>query len=258
MVMVCHHLNPRVPEDVAFAESRIRRQTIAAEDVLHDLGAISALGSDSQGMGRIGETITRVWQVAAHMKAERGSLGRGLRQWGRQRPCAAIRREVHHQPGQDLRHRRRDRLDRAGQAGRHRAVGTQVLRHQARGRVQGWLPGMVGHGRIERVADDLRAPVVPAPVGCLRPCSGGPVGHLLCSGSHRCRRCGSVAIGEAAEPHSRYSRARPKPTWCETTPNPRSRSTRRPIGSRSTASSAHASPWNGCRSASCMSSSRNR
>ncbi len=74
MVMVCHHLNPRVPEDVAFAESRIRRETIAAEDVLHDLGAISALGSDSQGMGRIGETICRTWQVAAHMKAERGSL----------------------------------------------------------------------------------------------------------------------------------------------------------------------------------------
>lgn len=74
MVMVCHHLNPRVPEDVAFAESRIRRETIAAEDVLHDLGAISVIGSDSQGMGRIGETITRTWQVAAHMKAERGSL----------------------------------------------------------------------------------------------------------------------------------------------------------------------------------------
>jgi urease subunit alpha len=74
MVMVCHHLNPRVPEDVAFAESRIRHETIAAEDVLHDLGAISAIGSDSQGMGRIGETIARTWQVAAHMKGERGSL----------------------------------------------------------------------------------------------------------------------------------------------------------------------------------------
>jgi urease subunit alpha len=74
MVMVCHHLSPRIPEDVAFAESRIRRETIAAEDVLHDLGAISVIGSDSQGMGRIGETIARTWQLAAHMKAERGSL----------------------------------------------------------------------------------------------------------------------------------------------------------------------------------------
>ena len=74
MVMVCHHLSPRIPEDVSFAESRIRRETIAAEDVLHDLGAISVIGSDSQGMGRIGETIARTWQLAAHMKGERGSL----------------------------------------------------------------------------------------------------------------------------------------------------------------------------------------
>lgn len=74
MVMVCHHLNPRIPEDVAFAESRIRRETIAAEDVLHDLGAISAIGSDSQGMGRIGETVARTWQLASHMRATRGAL----------------------------------------------------------------------------------------------------------------------------------------------------------------------------------------
>lgn len=74
MVMVCHHLNPRIPEDVAFAESRIRRETIAAEDVLHDLGAISAMGSDSQGMGRIGETVARTWQLASHMRATRGAL----------------------------------------------------------------------------------------------------------------------------------------------------------------------------------------
>jgi urease subunit alpha len=74
MIMTCHHLNPLVPEDVAFAESRIRAETIAAEDVLHDMGAISMLGSDSQGMGRIGETVTRVWQLAASMKAQRGRL----------------------------------------------------------------------------------------------------------------------------------------------------------------------------------------
>ncbi len=74
MVMVCHHLNPRVPEDVAFAESRIRAETIAAEDILHDMGAISMLGSDSQGMGRIGEVICRTWQLASKMKDQRGSL----------------------------------------------------------------------------------------------------------------------------------------------------------------------------------------
>lgn len=74
MIMVCHHLNPSVPEDVAFAESRIRAQTIAAEDVLHDIGAISMLGSDSQGMGRISEVICRTWQLASKMKDQRGRL----------------------------------------------------------------------------------------------------------------------------------------------------------------------------------------
>lgn len=74
MVMVCHHLNPKVPEDVAFAESRIRAETIAAEDILHDMGAISMLGSDSQGMGRIGEVIRRTWQLASKMKDQRGTL----------------------------------------------------------------------------------------------------------------------------------------------------------------------------------------
>lgn len=74
MLIVCHHLNPAVPEDLAFAESRIRPSTIAAEDVLHDLGAISMIGSDSQAMGRAGEVITRTWQTAHTMKLRRGSL----------------------------------------------------------------------------------------------------------------------------------------------------------------------------------------
>ncbi|MEA2181388.1 MAG: urease subunit alpha, partial [Solirubrobacteraceae bacterium] len=73
MLMVCHHLNPRIPEDLAFAESRIRATTIAAEDVLHDLGAISMIGSDSQAMGRVGETIVRTWQTAHAMKQRLGA-----------------------------------------------------------------------------------------------------------------------------------------------------------------------------------------
>ena len=73
MLMVCHHLDPAIPEDVAFAESRIRRETIAAEDILHDLGAISMISSDSQAMGRVGEVILRTWQTAHKMKAQRGS-----------------------------------------------------------------------------------------------------------------------------------------------------------------------------------------
>jgi urease subunit alpha len=74
MLMVCHHLDPGIAEDVAFAESRIRRETIAAEDILHDLGAFSMISSDSQAMGRIGEVITRTWQTAHKMKVQRGSL----------------------------------------------------------------------------------------------------------------------------------------------------------------------------------------
>ncbi len=74
MLMVCHHLSPRIPEDLAFAESRIRAETIAAEDVLHDLGAISMMSSDSQAMGRIGEVIIRTWQTADKMKRQRGAL----------------------------------------------------------------------------------------------------------------------------------------------------------------------------------------
>ncbi|MFL6333623.1 MAG: urease subunit alpha [Pyrinomonadaceae bacterium] len=74
MLMVCHHLNPQVPEDVAFAESRIRPETIAAEDVLHDLGVFSMISSDSQAMGRAGEVVTRTWQTAHKMKTQRGPL----------------------------------------------------------------------------------------------------------------------------------------------------------------------------------------
>jgi urease subunit alpha len=75
MLMVCHHLDPSIPEDVAFAESRIRKETIAAEDILHDLGAFSIIASDSQAMGRVGEVIIRTWQTADKMKRQRGRLG---------------------------------------------------------------------------------------------------------------------------------------------------------------------------------------
>ncbi|MCZ6888029.1 MAG: urease subunit alpha, partial [Gammaproteobacteria bacterium] len=74
MLMVCHHLDPSIAEDVAFAESRIRRETIAAEDILHDLGAFSMIASDSQAMGRVGEVIVRTWQTAHKMKVQRGPL----------------------------------------------------------------------------------------------------------------------------------------------------------------------------------------
>ena len=77
MLMVCHHLDPNIPEDVAFADSRIRKETIAAEDILHDLGAFSMIASDSQAMGRVGEVISRTWQTAHKMKVQRGFLEEG-------------------------------------------------------------------------------------------------------------------------------------------------------------------------------------
>ena len=105
MLMVCHHLDPSIAEDVAFAESRIRRETIAAEDILHDLGAFSMISSDSQAMGRIGESITRCWQTAHKMKVQRGVARRGPGA-ARQLPRQALHREVHDQPGDHARHRR--------------------------------------------------------------------------------------------------------------------------------------------------------
>lgn len=74
MLMVCHHLDKGIPEDLAFAESRIRAETVAAEDILHDIGAISMISSDSQAMGRVGEVISRTWRTAAKMRTMRGPL----------------------------------------------------------------------------------------------------------------------------------------------------------------------------------------
>ena len=76
MLMVCHHLNPRIPEDIAFAESRIRKETIAAEDILHDLGVFSMMSSDSQAMGRVGEVIIRTWQPPINARASAVVAGR--------------------------------------------------------------------------------------------------------------------------------------------------------------------------------------
>ena len=109
MLMVCHHLDSRIPEDVAFAESRIRPETIAAEDLLHDLGAISMMSSDSQAMGRIGETITRTWQTAHKMKVQFGQLEgpshpaadnfRALRYVSKYTICPALTHGIAHEVG---------------------------------------------------------------------------------------------------------------------------------------------------------------
>jgi len=100
MLIVCHHLNPRIPEDLAFAESRIRGTTIAAEDILHDLGAISMIGSDSQAMGRVGETIIRTWQTAHVMAAKRGVDNLRLRRYvAKYTICPAVAHGIDHEVG---------------------------------------------------------------------------------------------------------------------------------------------------------------
>ncbi len=172
MLMVCHHLDPGIAEDVAFAESRIRRETIAAEDILHDLGAMSMISSDSQAMGRIGEVITRTWQTAHKMKVQRGALeppgsSRRVRQTvgaPRQLPRTPLRRQIHDQPGHRAWHRARSRLDREGQTRRHRAVEAGVLRRQDRHGHQGRHDSGCPHGRSERVDPDPAAGALPSHV----------------------------------------------------------------------------------------------
>ena len=156
MLMVCHHLDRGIPEDVAFAESRIRGETIAAEDVLHDLGAISMISSDSQAMGRVGEAITRTWQTAHKMPEQRGRLEgeRGDNDNLRVRRYIAkytINPAIAHGMAA------RDRLGRGRQARRPRALAAGVLRLAARARDQG-RPHRVGaDGRRERVDPDAAA-----------------------------------------------------------------------------------------------------
>ncbi len=129
MLMVCHHLNPAVPEDLAFAESRIRPSTIAAEDVLHDLGAISIISSDSQAMGRIGEVVLRTWQTAHVMKRRRGTLpGDGRADNHRARRYVA-KYTINPAVAQGL--DGLDRFGRGGQARRPGAVEPGVLRREA-------------------------------------------------------------------------------------------------------------------------------
>ncbi len=136
MLMVCHHLDPNLPEDVAFAESRIRGETIAAEDILHDLGAISIISSDSQAMGRIGEVITRTWQTADKMRCPaRIAPRRFFRQ--RQSAHPSLHRQVHDQSRHRARLRRCPGFGRSRQARRSGPVEPGLLWRKARTGAQG-------------------------------------------------------------------------------------------------------------------------
>ncbi len=145
MVFAVHALRGDFPDDRQNARDRVRAGTMGAEDVLHDLGLIAITSSDSQGMGRVGETVRRTFQLAAKMRAERGA---GWRR--RQRARAPVPREVHHQPGARARAGARGRRAHAGPAGRHRAVVAVALRGQAGAGAEGRLPGLGRRGRPER------------------------------------------------------------------------------------------------------------
>ena len=158
MLMVCHHLDPSIAEDLAFAESRIRKETIAAEDILHDLGALSMISSDSQAMGRLGEVIIRTWQTADKMKKQRGSLPRGQGQGQRQFPGQALHRQIHHQSRDRPWRIEADRLGGEGQARRSRAVVAGLLRRQAGLHRQG------RHDRRRSMGDPNASIPTPQPV----------------------------------------------------------------------------------------------
>ena len=193
MLMVCHHLDKAVPEDVAFAESRIRRETIAAEDILHDMGAFSIISSDSQAMGRVGEVIIRTWQTAHKMKVQRGRLPE---EHGRERqfPRPPLHREVHDQPGDRAWAGARDRLDRAGQARGPRALEPGDVRGEAGDGADRRQHRERADGRPERLDPDAAAGLFAADVGRLRPVARGVRGHL------RQRRGGSGRRAGAARP----------------------------------------------------------
>ena len=145
MTMVCHHLNPDVPEDVAFAESRIRAQTMAAEDILHDLGAISMLGSDSQGMGRINEVICRTWQLASKMKDQQVDSRRNAAGSGTMSASNATSPNTRSMLP-ELWNRRLCRFSRERQDCRYRAVASWLFWHQAGAHYQGRLHRLVSDG----------------------------------------------------------------------------------------------------------------
>jgi urease subunit alpha len=184
MLMVCHHLDPSIPEDIAFAESRIRQETIAAEDILHDLGALSMISSDSQAMGRVGEVILRTWQTAHKMKTQRGALGSD---------GAADNA----------------RAKRARQVRRSRRLASGLLRRQTRARRQGRLDCLCDDGRSQRVHSDAPTGACPSDVCHTRPRARPVLHHVRQQGRSRRRHRASsrpAAPGRGGRGHARLDR----------------------------------------------------
>ncbi len=215
MVMVCHHLSRDIPpEDVSFADSRVRAETIAAESVLHDLGVISMFSSDSQAMGRIGESVTRAFQTAHHCKDKLGGAG-GRLGAQRQPAGAALPRQAHHQPRHRHGHLRLRGLDREGQARRHRALAHPLLRRQAKMVIKGGLVSWAQMGDPQRLAPDPAAGHLPADVRAVRQGAPGHPRHVHVAGGYRGRRAGAARTGpqgpaRAPYPHHRQAQHGPQ------------------------------------------------
>ena len=228
MIMVCHNLNPKMPSDVAFAESRVRAETIAAENVLHDMGVISMISSDSQAMGRVGENFLRAIQTADAMKKARGPLPedasgndnfRVLRYVAKVTINPAITLGISHVLGS---------ID-PGQDGRPRALGAGILRRQAEAGHQGRLINWAIMG------DPNASLPTPQPM-YYRPMFGAfgsalarDLRHASCRGRRydaRHRRALRAAKRQVMPVTARAPS--PSATWCATARRPRSRSTRRP------------------------------
>ncbi len=167
MLMVCHHLDKSIPEDVAFAESRIRRETIAAEDILHDMGAFSIIASDSQAMGRVGEVIIRTWQTADKMRKQRGRLAEETGDNDNMRVRRYIAKYTIN-PGHSPWHQPPYRQHRGRQACRSRALEPGVLRCEARNGASGRHDRLCADGGPQRVDPDTAAGLFAAHVGRLR------------------------------------------------------------------------------------------
>ena len=205
MLMVCHHLDASIPEDVAFAESRIRKETIAAEDILHDLGALAMMSSDSQAMGRVGEVIIRTWQTAHKMKTQRGALpgdterndnARVKRYIAKYTINPAIAQGMAHEIGSIE----------AGQAGRSGAVVAGVLRREAGSGDQGRLDRLRADGRSQRVDPDAAAGALPADVRRVRPRAGGTLPDVRLGRGAGCRHRRGAEAATAAGAGRQHAR----------------------------------------------------
>ena len=241
MLMVCHHLNPTIPEDLAFAESRIRPSTIAAEDVLHDLGAISMIGSDSQAMGRIGEVVLRTWQTAHVMKRRRGSLSgdgaadnlRARRYVAKYTVCPAIAHGLDAEVG-------------SVEVGK---LADLVLWDPA---FFGVRPQVVVKGGAIAWAQmgDANAsiptpqPVLPRPMfGASPAVAAVDQCHVRRAESRsRSGALDDLALGSRLVAVARHASRSPSRTWSRTTPSPTCASTPTPSRSRSTATLVEAEP----------------